>query len=307
MTTKIAYLGVIIIWSTTPLAIKWSSEGLGYLFGITSRMLLGLIVTVLIVHFLGLRIPWHRRAVQPYAAGGFGIYAAMNSVYWGAQYIPSGWVSVVFGLSPIITGAMAAAMLNEDALSRHRVLGIVLGFIGLFVVFSHGASKGGKFLCGIVAVLAGTSFHALSAVLIKRIDANVGGFAITAGGLSFAVPLLLVTWMLAGGAMPSEFPLRAVASIVYLGVVASAIGFAMYYYILRRMAVSRVSLIALITPVLALLLGNLLNGERLSAAIFVGTGCIVCGLVIYEFGPNMTARLRNGSSLCRLARSRADR
>jgi len=303
VTTTFAYLGVIIIWSTTPLAIKWSSEGVGYLFGIGSRMFLGLIVTYVIVHLLGLAMPWHRRAVHTYLAGGLGIYTAMTCVYWGAQYIPSGWVSVVFGLSPIITGAMAAVLLKEDALSGQKILGIALGFIGLVVVFGHGANLGTDFLYGVLACLAGTCFHALSAVMIKRIDANLGGFALTAGGLSFAVPLLLATWWVADGALPVEIPSRAAMSIVYLGVVASAIGFTLYYYILRRMTVSRVSLIALITPVMALGLGNVLNGERLSPAILIGTACIVLGLVMYEFGERFTVTSLAG----RLMQPRSDR
>lgn len=307
MKTKVAYLDLIIIWSTVPLTIKWSSEGVGYLFGVSSRMLLGLVVTMMIVHFRGSRIPWHRGAVQTYLAGGLGICTAMTSVYWGSQFIPSGWVSVVFGLSPLITGAMAAVLLHENALSAHKIIGIALGFVGLVVVFGHGFGSGPQFFYGVAAVLAGTFFHALSAVSIKRIDAKVGGFAITAGSLSFAVPFLAATWWIADGAVPEQIPLRAALSIVYLGVIGSAIGFTLYYYILRRLSVSRVSLIALITPVLALLLGNLLNAEPLSTSIVVGAASILSGLAFYEFGHLARAALRSSAVIVRLTRLRSVR
>jgi drug/metabolite transporter (DMT)-like permease len=282
--TKIAYLVLIAIWGTTPLAIKWSTEGSGYLFGIAGRMLLGFVVACVIIVVIRAPMPWHRRAIQTYLAGGFGIYCAMGSVYWGAQFIPSGWVSVVFGLSPILTGAMAALMLREDALSRYKIAGIILGIVGLVVIFGHGATLGRTFLLGAAAVFVGTAFHALSAVLIKRIDAEIGGFASTAGSLAFAVPLLLATWWWVDGKLPDVVPVRAALSIVYLGIIASAIGFALYYYVLRRMDVSRLSLIALITPVIALLLGNVLNNEPVGSAIVIGAACIVTGLLIYEFG-----------------------
>jgi drug/metabolite transporter (DMT)-like permease len=303
VTTKLAYLGLIIIWATTPLAIKWSTEGPGYLFGIAGRMVLGLVVTYIVILFVDRRMPWHRRAVQTYLASGLGIYLAMGSTYWGAQHIPSGWVSVVFGLSPLITGVMAAAWLKEDALSGHKIAGILCGLCGLCVIFGHGAEMGAEFVYGALAVLVGTSFHALSAVLIKRIDAQLGGFAITGGGLSFAVPLLLATWWVAEDSLPASIPTKAALSIVYLGVVASTIGFALYYYVLRRMTVSRVSLIALITPVLALLLGNVLNGEPLSGAVLLGTAGIVIGLLVYEFGASF--RRMTGSPEIRARRSRA--
>lgn len=291
MKTKLAYLVLVAIWGTTPLAIKWSTEDCGYLFGIAGRMLLGLVVAAAIIIAIRAPMPWHRRAMQTYIAGGLGIYFAMGSVYWGAQFIPSGWVSVVFGLSPILTGAMAAVILKEDALSRHKLFGIVLGIVGLVVIFGHGATLGARFLLGAAAVFAGTAFHAMSAVAIKRINAEIGGFASTAGSLALAAPLLLATWWWNDGGLPAAVPVRAAISIVYLGVIASAIGFTLYYYVLRRMEVSRLSLIALITPVIALVLGNVLNHEAVGSAILIGAAFILVGLLIYEFGEHLAPLL----------------
>ena len=285
MNTRIAYIALIVIWSTTPLAIKWSTEGPGYLFGIAGRMVLGLVVCAIVVVAIRAPMPWHGRAVRTYVACGLGIYGAMMSVYWGAQHIPSGWVSVLWGLSPIITGVLAAKLLREDALDPYRIAGLVLGLAGLATMFVHGATLGPRFVQGACAVVAGTAIHALSAVLVKRLDAQVGGFAITAGGLGFAVPLLLATWLAAGGGWPDVVPVRALVSIVYLGIVASAIGFALYFYVLSRMEVSRLSLIALITPVIALLLGHSLNGEPVGITVVAGTALILAGLGVYEMGP----------------------
>ena len=94
MSITAAYLGIIIIWSTTPLAIKWSGDGPGFLFGVTSRMLIGLFICLLILAFMRVRLQWHRQAVYTYLAASLGIFGSMLLVYWGAQYITSGMVSV---------------------------------------------------------------------------------------------------------------------------------------------------------------------------------------------------------------------
>lgn len=289
MPLRIAYLGVILIWSTTPLAIQWSSESAGYLFGVTARMLLGMVAVYLILYFIRQKLPLHRRAVSTYLVSGTGIYTAMTCVYWAAQHIPSGWISVVFGLSPIITGMLAIFVLREDSLSFHKLSGMILGFAGLIVIFGNSINSGDQFLYGITAVLLGTFFHSLSAVVVKRINAGLSGFASTAGGLSFAAPLFLVTWILSEGSLPAEISTRTLYAIIYLGVIASAIGFAMYYYILSRMDVSRVSLITLITPVCALGLGNILNGESVSHLVITGTGFILSGLLFYEYGHRLVS------------------
>lgn len=292
MTTKLAYLALIFIWSTTPLAMKWSTEGPGYLLALGARLALGLFVVLFLIGLSSRSLPWHRRAVQTYLAGGLGIYFAMGSIYWGTQFIPSGWVSVVFGLSPIITGALASIVLKESALEPHKITGLILAVLGLAIIFARGAELGGDFLLGVFAVLFGTTSHAISAVRVKQLDASVGGSAITAGSLIVAVPLVALTFAMLDGEAPATISWRAGMAIVYLGIVASAVGFTLYYFVLARMSVSRVSLIALITPVIALLLGNLLNGEPISASIIFGTAAITTGLVIYQFGALVYPRNR---------------
>ena len=109
-----AFIGVVLIWGTTPLAIKWSGEGVGYLFGVSSRMVIGLILALLVLKLMGLSLPWHAKARRTYIAAGLGIFVAMTAAYWSAQYIPSGWISVMFGLTPIVTGLMARVWLTEQ-------------------------------------------------------------------------------------------------------------------------------------------------------------------------------------------------
>jgi drug/metabolite transporter (DMT)-like permease len=98
-----------------------------------------------------------------------------------------------------------------------------------------------------------------------------------------------VTWLLGEGTLPVSLSARAIVATIYLGVIASAFGFALYYYILNRMDVGRVALITLITPICALVLGNLLNHEALSPGVLSGTGFIVAGLLLYEYGRKLYA------------------
>ena len=87
-----------LIWSTTPLAVKWSGEGPGFLLGVLARMGLATFLCLALVAVLRLEFPWHQIARRAYYAGALGAYAAMLLVYWAAQYVPSGLISVLFGL-----------------------------------------------------------------------------------------------------------------------------------------------------------------------------------------------------------------
>lgn len=117
MSVPIAYLAVVAIWSTTPLAIKWSALGTGFAFAVLARMVLGVVLAALIVTVWRVGFPLHRKARHTYLAGGLGLFGAMSLTYWGAQYITSGLVSVLFGLAPLMTSLMAAVVLKERALA----------------------------------------------------------------------------------------------------------------------------------------------------------------------------------------------
>ena len=121
MSVPAAFFGVIIIWSTTPLAIQWSSEGWGYLFGATGRMVLGALLCVALITVLRHKLPLDRKAWETYIAAGAGIYGAMMSVYWGSQFIPSGLVAVIFGLTPVATAVLAAFYLQEACLTLGKL------------------------------------------------------------------------------------------------------------------------------------------------------------------------------------------
>ncbi|WP_455206545.1 DMT family transporter [Kaarinaea lacus] len=293
MSVPAAFLGVIIIWSTTPLAIQWSSEGWGYLFGVTGRMVLGAGVCVALIMALRHKIPLDRKAWETYIAAGLGIYGAMMGVYWGSQYIPSGLVAVIFGLTPVATAVLAAIYLRESSLTLGKLFGAGLGIVGLVVIF--GADINGHAIAwqGVFALLVSVSLHSISAIWVKRINRSLSALSTTAGGLLVVAPFYLATWYLADGSWPDSFELRPTTALVYLGVFGSVIGFSLYFYILKNLEANRVALIPLITPVLALMIGQNLNHEVISLDIWIGAGFILLALSLHQWGDRWLLNLKS--------------
>ena len=278
-----AYLGVILLWSTTPLAIKWSGEGPGYLFGVASRMSLGLIGVLLVMAITRTRLRGDRLALWTYVAGALQIYGAMLVTYWASQHIPSGWISVVFGLTPLLTAPMSAALLGENSLSPARLVSYLLGVGGLVLMFHSALSFSSSAVLGIAAVLLAALLQAVSSVWVKRIQAGVPAFALVTGSLLLAVPAHWLTWSMLDGHWPAEIPPVSLASITYLGVVATTFGFTMYFYVLKHLPAGKVALITLIVPPMSLYLGFLVNHETLHESVLGGTALIMAALLLHEF------------------------
>lgn len=292
MSVPLAYIGVIIIWSTTPLAIKWSGVDAGFLFGVTARMLIGLLFSSVLIMLLSRRsLPWDKSSRKIYLVAGIAIYGAMLSVYWGSQYISSGFISVIFGLNPIVTGIMAAIWLNERSLTPAKILGVTFGVIGLLVIFSQGMQSGHHAVIGIAAVCLSVLLHSWSSVWFKKLDIELSALEITHGGLMVSVPLYLLTWFIFQGTWPENIGQRSLGSIMYLGVFGSVLGFVLFFYILKHVEVSRVSLITLITPVMALFLGYALNNEILNVTVWIGTAMIMLGMSFYQWSDKLFRKL----------------
>lgn len=284
MSLPAAFLSVIMIWSTTPLAIKWSALGTGPSFAVFARMALGLVLSLALAGALRIRLPLHRQAWQTYLVGGVSLFAAMSLTYWSAQYVSSGLISVLFGLSPLITGVAAAYWLEEQALTPSKLAGMALGLAGLALVFHESLGLGSHALAGVGALLSAVLAQSLGLVWIKRIGDTSSPVALNLGGLLVALPLFFLVWLLSDGQWPATLPGRAGAAILYLALFGSVIGFVAYYYMIRHMAAGSVALVTLITPVLALLLGHALDGEAVSSLVWLGTACIMAGLSLHQWG-----------------------
>lgn len=284
MSLPAAFVSVVLIWSTTPLAIKWSSLGVGFSFAVFARMAIGVLLCIALLALFRIRFPLHRKALQAYVAGGLSMFLAMALTYWSAQYVSSGMIAVLFGLSPLITSLGAMLWLEEEALTRNKVAGMLLGVLGLLLVFRGGLDLGSNAGIGIVTLLCAVTAQSLGLVWIKRIGDDSPPLAMTCGTLTVSLPLFLLAWWALDGHVPHGAPQQSVAATLYLGVFGSVLGFALYYYLIKHMDTGRVALITLITPVMALMLGHALNDEAILPQVWVGTASIVLGLALHQFG-----------------------
>lgn len=281
MSVPAAYLALILIWSTTPLAVKWSGEGPGALIAVTARLSLAALVCAVLLVAARVRLPWHRQARRAYLAAGVGLFGAMLGIYWAAQYVPSGLIAVIFGLAPLVNAALARLWLDERAFSRLEWAGVAFALAGLGVIFESGLRAGPHVGAAVAALLGAVFVQVGAAIGVKRHARELPAFAVTTAGLVIAALLNLGLCLATGATWPAAFPPRAAAAILYLALFGSVLGFALYFYALKHLPTARIALITLITPASALWLGHAVNGERVSARLVTGTALILAGLLAH--------------------------
>jgi len=285
MQVSVAYLAVLLIWSTTPLGIVWSSESINPTMAVLLRMVIAVVLGSMIVFIRNIELPWHRKAIRLYSFSALGIFGGMSFSYLAAGYLSSGILSLVFGLAPVFSAILARRILAEPKISTLRKLSMLLSFAGLGLVCADNFSLSGDSIYGFVFVLIAVFLFSLSGVLVKSVSLSIHPMATTVGALTLSLPLFILNWLLLDGSIDaSQWQLRSIWATIYLGVFGSLIGFFAYFFVLQRLTASTVALITLVTPIIALTLGALLNDEVIHSKLVFGALLVILGIAIYHWG-----------------------
>jgi len=289
MNVSVAYVAVVLIWSTTPLGIVWSSESVHPTTAVLLRMLIALIIGSVLLAVGKIQLPWHKQAFKLYLFSAIGIVGGMSFSYFAARYISSGLMSLIFGLSPIISGLMAQKIINEAKFCKTKKIALITAVIGLSIVCMDKISLSDQGYIGIAFILIAVLFFSLSGVLVKSVVINISPIATTVGALLFSTPMFFIIWLLFDGTLPyQQWQSRAVFSIIYLGVFGSLVGFIAYFYVLQKLTASTVALITMITPVMAMALGSLLNNEEITLNLLIGAVFVVTGLTCFQWSKKIS-------------------
>jgi len=283
MGVNIAYVLLVVVWSTTPLAIKWSATELSFSGAIFWRIAISALLAVSILYARQQRLFVNPAAWRLYTVAALGIAPNFLLIYWASLSIPSGLISVVFGTAPLMTGLLSHYWLGKKVFTKQRMVAFMIAFIGLVIVFADQLVLVGREAAyGILAVILAVIIFAVSAVGVQKIGTSVPVLQKTVGGLCFSLPLLGFVWWYLDGSMPWPVTAKAGLSVLYLAIFGSLIGFMLYYFVIQRLSAHAVSTVGMVSPVFALALGVGIEGEQLSMQLFSGAAFVLVGLIIYQ-------------------------
>ncbi|MDX1352669.1 MAG: DMT family transporter [Thiomicrorhabdus sp.] len=288
MPVVLAYITVILIWTTTPLAIVWGGQT-DWFFGVAARTALAALVILPIYYWYkhyskSSHFRFDKAALKIYLFASFPIFGGMTLMYWAGQHLPSGWIAILFALTPVTTGIFSYFLLPNQRLTIIKSIGILLALLGMLSIFIPNLEHGlfGFQAAAILAAILSVCFHSLGSVLVKRCGTDLPALHVVIGALWVSVighliiaPTTLFNW-------PALTELETYA-ILYAATIGSVIGFLLYFYLVRHVDAMKVALIPVITPVFALLFGHFFNHETLSLTIWLGTGLVITGLILFEW------------------------
>jgi drug/metabolite transporter (DMT)-like permease len=281
LTAVIAFVGLCAIWGSTWLAIKVGLRDLPPISFAGIRFAIAAVILYAIVLARGLRLPWAARDWRLLLwTGVLSITVNYALVFWAELHISSGLAAVLNATIPLFGLPLAHRALAAEPMTGSKVWGVVLGVLGLAIVFGSELGGNGPLAAWASAgVLVASLAGAQAGVLIKSKGTHIDPAVLAGVQMAFgSVPLLVGGAALEGNPLLFHWTPVAFASLAYLTVVGSVIAFLAYYWLIRNIEVTRVLLIPLITPLVAVGLGVVFLGEHVGWGTAVGGAAILGGV-----------------------------
>ena len=275
-----------LIWGSTWLGIKASLYSLTPFYSVGFRFVIASFLVLLFVKYKGIKIQTDKVSINLYLIMGFFSYVIpYGLVYWAEQFVPSGLAAVLFAVYPFFVLLFSYIALPGESIGFYKVLGIVLGFGGILVIFSE--NIGGdisSYLLGMTALVLSGITQAANSVVIKKYGHYLNPLSMNFIPMIIAGIFFLIIAFLFEDFNLLEFDTNAYLSVLYLALFGTVITFTSYYWLLKRVNVVILSLIAFINPMIALLLGWIIYSEQLSTRYLWGSILVLTGLLWANLG-----------------------
>jgi drug/metabolite transporter (DMT)-like permease len=196
-------------------------------------------------------------------------------IAYGEQHVTSSLAAILIAALPLTIALIAIRFDQEERVGGSRLVGLFVGLGGVVVLLGIDVSGSTDELIGALAILLATVGYAIGPMIIKRRLADRDAMGPMAVALAISAVLLSPA---AFSTAPSEIPTdEAVASLIVLGLLCTAIAFVLWFSLIAEVGPSRASVITYINPVVAVALGVAILGESLSASAVAGLLLILAG------------------------------
>ena len=271
-------IGLSALWGASFLFIRISSPVFGPLVLAGARVALATLTLVAVMHALKHRWPWAYWR-ELFLLGALSVVVPFLFYAWAALRLPAGY-SALLNTTAVVFGTLSSSWLKEDTLSTQKLLGCLLGFIGVGLILQLGPVKlDNATIAAALACITASACYGLSTPLMKRATTRMQPLAIAAG---IHVAALLLILPGAAWALPSAgFSWTAMGAVGVMGVVTSGLAYWAHLRIIRHVSPVAAMSPVFLVPVFGVAWGHLFLGETLSPGIFAGGGLVLvaCALV----------------------------
>ena len=197
---------------------------------------------------------------------------------WATLTLSAGSTSVLNATVPMF-GAIVAFIWLKDKLTTSAILGLIVGFIGVYVLMLEKINApDSKVIMPMFAVMLASLFYGISANFTKRYLSNVKPLVLAAGSqVSATIILLPLSLAFLPEKMPSN---EAIYSVIFLGIVCTGIAYILFFRLIAALGPTKAISVTYLIPAFGLFWGAIFLGEVITSTMMFGCGLILTGVAL---------------------------
>lgn len=283
----LVWIILCLIWGSTWIFIK---VGLGDLPPITfsaARFGLAMLILAPLIKIFGFAMPRTRSDWKLMALTGF-LQFSLNysAVFWSEQYIESGLAAVLQSMITVFGLLLAWIFLPAEKITKRKIIGVALGIVGVAIIFIDQLRvENWMAFAGCVAIVLGAYAAAQSSILIKAKGSGLHPASLVFSQMICGLPVIIAYALIKeGNPLKLHWSWTAILCVVYLAVAGTIAAFWLYYWLLSRIESTKAMMISLVTPLLAVMIGAIVLGEKLPPQTYFGGLLIIAsiGLIVFR-------------------------
>ncbi len=276
-----AYILLCLLWGSTWMVIRASLESLTPYISIGARFIMASFFILIFMKLRGVSLQRDKESIRLYVLMGFlSFVIPFGLVYWAEQFVPSGLASVLFGVYPFFVALFSFFRIPDESIGIIKIIGMSLGFIGITVIFSDSFTTDlSNLFIGMVAVALSGVIQAWMAVTIKKSGRHLNPLSMNLIPMFIAGISGILIGLMLEDLSKIKIDNTAILSVLYLAFFGSVVTFTSFYWLMKKINVVLLSLIAFITPIVALILGWIFYNETLTTQHIIGSIMVLIGLL----------------------------
>jgi drug/metabolite transporter (DMT)-like permease len=293
-----AMVSIYIFWGSTYLAIRFAVATIPPFYMASARFLMAGGILFLFRRLAGDPLPTWKEWRSAGIIGLFLLLGGNGGIVWAEQRVPSSLAALLVGTVPLWMVIIDALKPGGKWPKWQVMIGVVIGFGGITLLFWPGQAVGGSQvdLTGALVLLVASIFWAIGSLYSRKAILPSSPLQGTSMEMLVGGIGLLVAGTLSGEA--SQLSLQTISAkslfgVGYLVVFGSLVGFAAYTWVLRVAPTSLVSTYAYVNPLVAIILGYLFANETLGIRTLIAAAIILGSVVFSTRIPKTRAESHN--------------
>lgn len=276
----ILFVALALAWGSNWPVVKIGLESAPPFWLATIRFLISFVALGVVILFRHLD---YRQVLKDIGkimlVGALSYGVSYGFIHWGQNYVSSGTASVLFASIPFFVAMFSYMMLRNERLTLLKVIGIVVGFGGIVVIYLGDISLQGEMaIWGAAVITLASATAGFTTVFVRRYLRHVEPLLLTHAQMIPGFFILLMLALSFDDYSALKLNANTILSTMHLALVGTAFAFWAFYYLLARVNAVKLSLIGFVTPIVALFLGWLILDESITLRLAIGITLVLVGV-----------------------------